>query len=326
MDGPVRVFDEAPPIAYTRRVRFVPRWWRWRNHLRVAAGAVAFIFLVGGGYVFSQRSVATNVTVSDAVGQFRSGSRSEPANTQATVVDGASGKDVVGSRGPVQAASPVSRQPSHVVATPAVPYVLPAEGVYTYATSGGEQISVAGAHHDYPPHSTATVRHLGGCRWQIRSDVIKEHTDDRTFCSRTTDLYQNEQARWVTFYGKRDGEGFTFTPPMLVSAISEAIGTKSTATARNPNGDSVTVNRTYLGRVPLTIAGKVVRTVRVHLAGTSTGKSQGTFVDDLWLDPLTGLTLRWDRSVDEVADASFGARVHYTEKASFVLESLTPQT
>src|SRR5439155_624470 len=119
---------------------------------------------------------------------------------------------------------------------------------------------------------------------------------------------------------------FTFAPPMLVSASSEAAGTKSVAMGSDATGDTVTVHRTYEGRVPLAIGGKTIAAVRIHLAGTSAGKSQGTFVDDLWLDPVTGLTLRWDRTVDEVADASFGARVHYTEKASFVLESLTPRT
>jgi hypothetical protein len=198
--------------------------------------------------------------------------------------------------------------------------------VYTYRTSGGENISIAGAHHDYPAESTATVRHIGGCRWRQENDVIAEHTDIRTFCSRPKDLYQVEQGRWVSFYGKRDGQDFTFTPPQLVSETTEHAGAKSEAVGHDDGGNEVTIERTYLGRVPIVVGGATVGAVRIHLAGTTSGKSQGTFTDDLWLDPATGLTLRWDRTVDTMADASFGARVHYTENAHFLLESLKPRT
>ena len=40
--------------------------------------------------------------------------------------------------------------------------------------------------------------------------------------------------------------------------------------------------------------------------------------------PQTALVLRWDRTVDTMANAAFGADVHYQEQATFLLESLTP--
>ena len=52
----------------------------------------------------------------------------------------------------------------------------------------------------------------------------------------------------------------------------------------------------------------------------------GTANEDMWIAPQTGMTLRWVRAVDTLADAAFGARVRYTENASFYLESLTPRT
>ncbi len=329
MDGSTRTFDEAPPIDFIRREPFMPWWYRRRSYLKAAAAAVILLMFSSGGYVFAERNATTTVSLTDAVGQFRTAAKKNvqeaaPA-TEPKKVDGPVGQGVSGSRAPAQAASPVTRQPTHAVAAPPAPYLLPPEGVYTYRTTGGEQISVAGAHHDYPPETTATLTHTGGCHWRMENDVIKEHEDLRTFCSSTNDLYQNEQGRWITFYGKREGEDITFRPPQLVNAVTEKPGAKASSSGTDPQGDSVKVDRTYLGRVAITIGSTAVQALRVHLTGTSSGQSQGTFVDDLWLDPATGLTLRWERSVDSTAD-SFGARVRYTERATFQLESLVPQT
>jgi hypothetical protein len=59
--------------------------------------------------------------------------------------------------------------------------------------------------------------------------------------------------------------------------------------------------------------------------GTFTGRAIGTSLEELWLVPETGMTVRWDRKVDTNADSVFG-KVHYTEDASFELASLVPQT
>ena len=48
--------------------------------------------------------------------------------------------------------------------------------------------------------------------------------------------------------------------------------------------------------------------------------------EDLWLVPQTGLVLRWDRTEDVEGNGFFTAHVQYHERATFVLESLTPST
>jgi hypothetical protein len=42
--------------------------------------------------------------------------------------------------------------------------------------------------------------------------------------------------------------------------------------------------------------------------------------------PQTGLVLRWERTADAAGNGFFGANIHYHEKATFLLESLTPST
>jgi hypothetical protein len=74
------------------------------------------------------------------------------------------------------------------------------------------------------------------------------------------------------------------------------------------------------------VGGVPVDAVHIAIDGTFTGKATGRSHDELWLAEATGMTLRWDRMVDTMADAAFGAQVRYQEQASFVLVSLTPRT
>jgi hypothetical protein len=75
----------------------------------------------------------------------------------------------------------------------------------------------------------------------------------------------------------------------------------------------------------VTLGGVPVEVVKIRIAGTMTGRVRGTSTDVLTLVAATGLPVRWERTVDTLADA-FGASVRYVEQAQFDLVSLTPQT
>ena len=83
--------------------------------------------------------------------------------------------------------------------------------------------------------------------------------------------------------------------------------------------------RATLGRGTVVIGGVTVAVVRIRIDGTITGRIRGTSTDLLTLVASTGLPVRWERSVDTLADA-FGSTVRYQEQARFELVSLTPQT
>ena len=96
--------------------------------------------------------------------------------------------------------------------------------MYRYRTSGGESVSVLGAHHDYPPETFAVVRHTGGCGWTIRAEVVREHVDERRMCSDPDRLLQLEQSREVEFFGTRDGGAFVCDPPQVQHRLGEDVG------------------------------------------------------------------------------------------------------
>jgi hypothetical protein len=203
---------------------------------------------------------------------------------------------------------------------------LPAEGVYGYRTTGGDSISLGGASHQYPSETFATVRRTGGCRWTARNDVIKEHVDTRTFCGEPGHLFQLSQRRDVEFFGQRDGMELTCSPPQVLHATGEAPGAVVDSTCSDGQGETARTERTLVGTERLVVGGTAVDVVHLKMHSAFNGRATGMADDELWVSAVNGLTVRWVRSVDTLADSSFGAKVRYQEQASFDLESLTPRT
>ena len=318
----------------------------------IATTLVAVLILVVLGadlYVLAQRNATTQVDPEEVLAEFRRSAGSgptdaptvgrvettapavdEPATTPTSQAARPMGTIEPGVRhlsAPTAPAPPTAVGPSHppAVSVPVEMHGLPAEGMYTYRTTGGERISVADASHDYPGRTYATVRHLGGCRWEHRSEVIEEHVDERVLCTADGAHLQLLQARTVEFFGKQDSGRVTCDPPQLLHTVGDASGTATTARCRDGDDVDVRLERTTLGRRTATVGGRTVEVVGVRIDGRMTGRVDGRSTDELWLVAATGLTVSWERSVDTLADAAFGARVRYREQATFELESLDPR-
>lgn len=305
---------------------FLPR--RSRNRLFAVGATLAILIGTAGGYVFTQRHQATEVTLDDAVAGFRARASSAPARPQPS----APAEEDRGIAAPLVPEVAEERRSEPVTgveaADPSVaegPYRSPEEGVYVYRATGGERISIFGASHDYPERVYATITHLDGCLWEHRNEVIEEHVDIRTMCSSTDGLFQHDQTREVEFLGQRDSIKSRCDPPQLQHAPGEEIGARSTATCSDGEGNDATLTRTYLGHEPSEVGGQMLDAVRIRIDATFTGKAEGSSEDHFWVSPSTGLPYRWDRTVDTVTDAGWGAQVTYQEEASFVLESLEPR-
>jgi hypothetical protein len=205
------------------------------------------------------------------------------------------------------------------------PFAIPAEGVYTYKTAGGEQINILDASHSYPATTYATVRHQAGCQWSIENDVVQEHTDRRQLCSVAGGFLQIQQSRVITFFGKTDGGTYTCTPQLEMIAAGEPAGTVHDGVCGAADG-AAHLHAVDMGPEQITVGGTTVTVVHIVVDGTLSGRAVGTSHDDLLLLATNGLTVQWIRSVDTIANAAFGAKAHYTEHASFLLTSLVPQT
>jgi hypothetical protein len=320
--------------------------WSGRHKMVAAVVGVVVIVLLGvDGFLLTQRDVATRVSFDSTLQQYRAHQQShdlgagvqplaEAATGTGSTATQLSGTSALGASadGPAQAARPAAA-PGHSgpvavagAAPSAAPFALPAEGVYKYRTTGGESISVAFGSHSYPSETYATVRHQGGCQWQEENDVIQEHTDKRTSCSKPGQLLQLDESRYVTFYGKTDGATYTCRPPQVMINVGEAPGTTHDSFCDDGQGNGSRLHGTDLGMSQMSVGGVTVRVYHLVVDGTLTGRAQGTSHDELFLAADTGMVVVWNRSVDTLADAAFGANVRYKENATFTLESLIPTT
>jgi hypothetical protein len=320
-DTLVRPLDlDDVPLYGSGRARRVARR---KQILKTTSTILAVILAAGGLFVVSQRSATSAVSLDEVIERFHTDTI-EPDAKDAPKPGHGSEREA-----PEPAAAAVEKSAaadaSDLAAVKDVADVLPAEGVYAYRTTGGEQVSLFGAHHDYPERTFATVRHLGGCRWEARNDVVAEHIDIRTLCNDEGSFLQLRQERRVTFFGKQDGAAMDCEPPLTLYTSGDATGTRTSTVCSDGEGSDVRLDSVLLGIEDIVIGGERVRAVHVRDDGTCTGRVNGTSMDELWLDFRTGMTLKWNRTVDTLATAFGGAKVRYTEEATFVLESLQPR-
>lgn len=325
--------------------------------VRLAIVSVLLLALVGGGgYLGANWNRTSVVTAEDLLAEFAADSPSEATSNsgEATSADddtsvvpdpaapGATTDEVNASPevGPTDAASPIDGlgeegaagaqgDPSDPADAPApatsdpTGMQPPDEGVWSYRTTGGEQLNVPGARHQYPENTFAAVRHQGECAWVFDHRVLEEHRDQIGLCSRDQTLLGQSVAIEITFFGQTDRFDFICDPPpvmMHLTATEQRTGGCETA-----DGDAaVSYVGTTLGDDTRDIGGQAVATRRMQLDFTFTGRARGTAQWIAWLDASTGMIVRIERTSDLDVDAVFGS-VSYTEDATHELLSMTPQ-
>ncbi len=196
---------------------------------------------------------------------------------------------------------------------------LPASGVYTYRTEGGEGLSILGVQRSFPATSDMVVTD-GSCA-TVDWVPIEQHTEDTTLCP---------------------AAGGSYTVPVLATYESIA-GTTSTSTVRCPSGtyllppvaaatprwsatctlsdpaEKVAFAGQLVGPATLSVGGQSVHVEHVRIELTFAGAQQGTNPTDFWLVPGTGLVVR---EQEQVSVTSGG--VHYSETMQAALDSLRP--
>src|SRR6266540_4252461 len=128
---------------------------------------------------------------------------------------------------------------------------LPREGVYAYATSGWEQVSIPGGRHDYPESTTITLRH-GGCGTITRWDALVERWDERETCPSPA----GEQLRSLTSYHEffRHGERLTYrcSPGSLARPAIASKGERWGGSCTS-DGSTATFQGVVIGRERLSV-------------------------------------------------------------------------
>lgn len=196
----------------------------------------------------------------------------------------------------------------------------PEPGVYRYATTGGEQLSVRGSARDYPETTTITVRH-DQCGFTERWDVFDERWEQRDWCLQDDRRPLVAMTSYREFFGHGQRNELTChgdAPPMRVVGP----GTRWTVVCEDE--DTTATSRVeVMGRSSIEVDGEQLDTAHVRMETRIEGETSGRMTGERWIVPATGLLVReqWETEVETSGPVG---PVDYTEEYTLRLESTTP--
>ena len=196
---------------------------------------------------------------------------------------------------------------------------LPAPGVYTYRTSGGEGLSLMGVQRAFPSSSSMIVadRRCATLSWV----PITEHTESTTVCAGADGslsvprLVTDESiAGTTTTSTVRCPATAYLLPPRTRSAARWA----ATCSLTDP-AEKVALAGVALGPATMTVGGHDVSVEHTRVTLTFSGIDGGTNPTDFWIVPSSGLVVREHETVGVTQGG-----VRYSENMDIVLNRLDP--
>lgn len=277
--------------------------------------AALSILLIGIGFA-SLRSSSTPVDVATAVERFR-GAKKFP------IVSAKARRTEVARRARSSSGSAMRAQAEasgRVDAPRGRP--LPADGVYVYATTGGEEVDVlGGSRHTYPEETTITVRH-GGCGFVERWDALDERWDERESCR----IPRGDKLKRTTAHHEFFGHADTRTLECDGLTYPAAAEPGDVWTMRCASVDTTTDLRlTAVAWEDIDVGGTAVRTLHVHVDGKISGEQEGRTIRDVWGAVDSGISVRERATLTSYSTQPVFGRTRYHESYEVLLKSLEPR-
>ena len=193
----------------------------------------------------------------------------------------------------------------------------PAAGVYLYATTGGERVSVGGVAHTYPKTTTLSVTY-SGCGLDVRWDALSGRSQEWRFCPADGQWRLQDYVDMHKFLYLQDVHRYTCTGGAWTLTQATATVVCDTGTSRATSAIS------RVGSEVVSVQGTRVPVTHLHITQSATGASLSSGSLDLWLASSSGLPVR-AQTVVTGSQTVLGQRVTYRETATYRLESLTPR-
>jgi hypothetical protein len=196
---------------------------------------------------------------------------------------------------------------------------LPAPGVYTYRTTGGESLNLVGVSRSFPS-STSMIVADGRCA-TVSWVPIEQHTESTMVCNAPNGaltipkLVTDESIAGSTTTSTIDCPATTY---LLPSSAQPGQRWAATCTLDSP-AEKVALAGQALGPSTMVVAGHTVTVEHVRLNFTFTGSEHGTNPTDFWIVPSTGLIVR---ELETVGMTQSGVR--YNENMETTLTGLVP--
>lgn len=270
--------------------------------------ALAATFVVRR-YHLLDRGRTTPLSVDDAVKRYQETVPSAPSPTTSA---------------PSSTTAPVATTDASTSTSAApAPPVLPAPGVYTYATTGRDSVdALNGDHHDYPATTTITVT-AAGCGVLQRWDVAAERWSSWSRCDVGGGVTETAKQDFDRFFGQDQLD--TYTCDGAPRPVDAPAGTTWTFTCTHDGDGSVdTITGTVLGHEQRTVGGASVDALHVQVV-IDDGDATDSQVTDTWYLAGTDLIVG-QRGANATTNPSPVGDVHYREDYQISLTSLTPLT
>lgn len=195
------------------------------------------------------------------------------------------------------------------------------DGVYLYATRGGESIDAfGGAHHRYPARTSITAVRVP-CGLRLHWQPLEGRSVTWTLCATRLGIELHAFQVVHRFFGRTDRTSYACAGSVLVPARKTS-GATSTFRCRSSRGQEAGQAR-VLGFQEVAVAGGRLRAVHVRTVVRVTGGDDGTETVDWWFDERKGLPVRIGLA-SRTSRPFFIGDVHYREDADLRLLSMTP--
>jgi hypothetical protein len=284
---------------------------RRRRRLTIALAAVAVTTASGLVLVERWSSPTTPLTVDELVIRSASTTPTTPPMPTPTIVS----TSTTTATGPPTGAT--SAPPGTSTTTSAAVARRPADGVYAYATTGTEQLDVlTGVQRTYPTETGVVVASTA-CGVDLSWRPYEERTYTISLCDDANTLRFDAYSNHYEFFDNAQQRRLTCTPaPAWQPADGSRFETECT-------GDGVTERRRgSVAVTTLSIAGSRRPATHVVLETETSGSTEGTTHEELWIDASTGLLLQLQRTVRNRTPTPVGT-ANYAETLTLTLTSVT---
>jgi hypothetical protein len=304
-------------LSDTLRVPFLRR----RSTRALGIGLAVLVIAAGAGAFFITRG-AHEVTVDEAVDDFRSAPKVELAEAStAPHATAAAAPDRAAAKQPATAATSGSSSTTAKTDPKGNAFAPPGEGVYVFKTDGYEETdALAGQRHDYPDESTNTIKR-DGCGWTSRWQPLSERWEENELCETSVGTKMKRYTMYHEFFGRGQREEFA------CDGYVQKLGSKPGDTWSfdcTSKGSKATSKVTVIGPETLTIEGRPVKATHIRYDITASGDNRGTLVQDRWLGDAPRSLLRLTQKADLQVASPFGP-VGYKEAFRIDLKSLEPR-
>jgi hypothetical protein len=194
---------------------------------------------------------------------------------------------------------------------------LPAPGVYRYATTGGERVSLFDTYRRYSP-TTMRIVTRRGCGVREEQYFVTQHLEVYDRCGPALVTYGTDIAYWWT-HGTQDFS--------CQAGTFDMAGMRPGAKVEWDCGDEDTKAHQiteYLDDETIAVEGVPLPARHTRWTTLFSGATSGGAIVEDWFDPSTGLLLKETRNIALRVGSQFVGRLDYTDRSSYTLLAITP--